>query len=70
MTDAEIEARAEAIADTFIASCVEGEVSADSRADFINQLLAPLKNGLGGMMPMILSLLAIVVGWHLFSPLI
>ena len=46
MTEAEIMARAEVIADTFLDAMVEGEVSAEARAEFVSKIGSSLTKGI------------------------
>ena len=43
MTDAEIEARATVIVDTFLENAVESEISAEAKAEFIGGITGALK---------------------------
>jgi len=70
MSQTEIEARLETIADTFLENAVEGEVSADARAQFMDKLMKNSAGGLGSLAQVILPAIAVVVGLRLIEPML
>lgn len=68
MTEAEIEARATVIAETYIDAMVEGQVSAEAKAEFVGKIVTALTDGLGKLAMMVLPAIAAVIGFKLLAP--
>ena len=68
MTDAEIESRAEVIADLFLENAVESEVSAEARAEIVGSIGGALKSGVTMLASTIIPGLIAIIGMKLISP--
>ena len=68
MSQSEVDARAETIADLFLNSAVDGEVSAEARAEVINKIGTWITKGVQSLADVALPALAIVIGLRLLEP--
>ena len=68
MTDAEIEARATAVADIFLENAVMSEVSAEARAEFIGKIGDAFKSGVSAIAATVVPAIAAIIGFKIAGP--
>ena len=68
MSEAEIQARAEAITDLFLENAVESEVSAEARAEAEAMMVGALTSGITAIAGMVIPAIIGVIGMKLISP--
>lgn len=68
MSQADIEARAETIADIFLEANAGADVDAEAKAEFVSQIGGMLKSGVTMLATTVLPALAMIIGLKLISP--
>ena len=68
MSEADIEARAETIAELFLESNAAAQVEAEAKAEFVSKIGGMLKSGTSMLATTVLPALAMIIGLKLISP--
>ena len=68
MTEAEIEARATVMVETFLSNAVESEISAEAKTEFIFKVAGQIKQGVEKIGTLVMPAAALLFGYKIIAP--